>query len=133
MTNTLVGNAAQSPVPSSMKAWHVHEFESGMSTSASCARNTMAAWQTPSSRTTTSLPRRDCASGTEITRRRRFVASVVPAESVGTDNLSFSKIPSAGGIPSRGPSNLTSAWAIGSTAMVKAYPPGQRHRSAGDT
>jgi hypothetical protein len=26
MTNTLVGNAAQSPAPSSMKAWRVHEF-----------------------------------------------------------------------------------------------------------
>jgi len=26
MTSTLVGNAAQSPVPSSMKAWRVHEF-----------------------------------------------------------------------------------------------------------
>jgi len=26
MTSTLVGNAAQSPAPSSMKAWHVHEF-----------------------------------------------------------------------------------------------------------
>jgi hypothetical protein len=26
MTSTLVGNAAQSPAPSSMKAWRVHEF-----------------------------------------------------------------------------------------------------------
>jgi hypothetical protein len=26
MTSTLVGNAAQSPAPCSMKAWRVHEF-----------------------------------------------------------------------------------------------------------
>jgi NADPH:quinone reductase-like Zn-dependent oxidoreductase len=26
MTSTLVGNAAQSPAPSTMKAWRVHEF-----------------------------------------------------------------------------------------------------------
>src|SRR5206468_5118138 len=41
-----------------------------MSTSASCTRNSMADWRTPFSSATTSLLRRDCASGTEITRPR---------------------------------------------------------------